>query len=56
MLRKILVALLVGIAVAWLARPDEVEMTARDMLDAAGREARETVAERCLADPNSCLR
>lgn len=55
MIRKLIAALLVGIAVAAMARPDEVETTARDMLDAAGREARETVAERCLADPKVCL-
>lgn len=56
MIRKLLAALLVGVAVAAMARPDEAETTARDMLDAAGREARETLAERCLADPEACLR
>lgn len=56
MFRKLIAALVVGVAVAAMARPDEVETTARDMLDAAGREARETVAERCLADPEACLR
>ena len=67
MIRKLVAALLVGLAVAYLARPDavedavgdaigEAERSARDMLDAASREARETVAERCLNEPADCLR
>ena len=56
MIRKLLAALIVGSAVAYYASPDEAEVTARDMLDAAGREARDTVAERCLADPGECIR
>ena len=55
MLRKIFAALIVGSAVAYYVHTDEVEITARDMLDAAGREARETVVERCLADPAECV-
>ena len=60
MIRKLAAALLVGLAVAYLARPDAIETTARDMLDAASREARDVardaVIERCTSDPDACLR
>ena len=56
MIRKIFVALIVGIAVAYLARPEATGNAARDMLDAAGRTAGEAIVERCLDDPGACRR
>ena len=59
MIRKILAALLVGAAVVALNRPDEAREAARDALGGAVSGATERVgeaiAERCRADPASCL-
>ena len=56
MIRKLIAALLVGAAVAYYAGPDEVATTARDMIDAAGRGARDVAIERCVNEPGDCLR
>ena len=60
MIRKLVAALLVGAAVVALNRPDEAREAARDAVDglagAATERAGEALAERCRADPASCLR